>query len=52
MMPSTLASGPDPRRTPLGTGGRHAAFWRKSSGRWLLHAELYVPLFCEGAGCK
>lgn len=34
------------------TGGRYAAYWRKSAGRWLLHAELYVPLFCEGTGCK
>jgi ketosteroid isomerase-like protein len=34
------------------TGGRYAAYWRKSNGRWLLHAELYVPLFCGGTGCK
>jgi ketosteroid isomerase-like protein len=34
------------------TGGRYAAYWRKSNSRWLLHAELYVPLFCEGSGCK
>lgn len=37
---------------PFRTGGRYAAYWRKSSGRWRLHAELYVPLFCEGTGCK
>jgi hypothetical protein len=37
---------------PFRTGGRYAAYWRKSDGRWLLHAELYVPLFCEGSGCK
>ena len=37
---------------PFRTGGRYAAYWRKSNGRWLLHAELYVPLFCEGTGCK
>jgi ketosteroid isomerase-like protein len=37
---------------PFRTGGRYAAYWRKTNGRWLLHAELYVPLFCEGAGCK
>lgn len=37
---------------PFRTGGRYAAYWRKSNGRWLLHAELYVPLFCEGTACK
>lgn len=37
---------------PFRTGGRYAAYWRKSGGRWLLHAELYVPLFCEGTGCQ
>jgi ketosteroid isomerase-like protein len=36
---------------PFRTGGRYAAYWRKSNGRWLLHAELYVPLFCVGTGC-
>lgn len=34
------------------TGGRYSAYWRKTSGRWLLHAEMYVPLFCEGADCR
>ncbi len=37
---------------PFRTGGRYAAYWRKTGGHWLLHAELYVPLFCEGAGCR
>ena len=37
---------------PFRSGGRYAAYWRKSNGRWLLHAELYVPLFCEGTTCK
>ncbi|MGQ0641795.1 MAG: nuclear transport factor 2 family protein [Gemmatimonadaceae bacterium] len=37
---------------PFRTGGRYAAYWRKSNDRWLLHAELYVPLFCEGSGCR
>lgn len=36
---------------PFRTGGSYAAYWRKSSGKWLLHSELYVPLFCEGVGC-
>lgn len=37
---------------PLRTGGRYVAYWRKSGGKWLIHAELYVPLFCEGPGCE
>jgi ketosteroid isomerase-like protein len=36
---------------PYRTGGRYAAYWRKTNGVWLIHAELYVPLYCEGAGC-
>jgi len=36
---------------PYRTGGRYAAYWRKTNGIWLVHAELYVPLYCEGAGC-
>lgn len=30
---------------PFRTGGRYAAYWRKTNGRWLLHAEMYVPLY-------
>lgn len=37
---------------PFRTGGRYAAYWRKVAGRWLIHSELFVPLFCEGAGCS
>ncbi len=33
------------------TGGRYVAYWRKSQDRWRIHAELFVPLFCEGPGC-
>jgi ketosteroid isomerase-like protein len=33
------------------TGGRYAASWRKVSGKWLIHSELFVPLFCTGPGC-
>lgn len=29
---------------PFRTGGRYAAYWRKTNGRWLLHAEMYIPL--------
>ena len=37
---------------PFRTGGRYAAHWRKGAdGRWLIRAELFVPLFCEGPGC-
>ncbi len=37
---------------PYRIGGRYSAYWRRSRGKWLLHAELYVPLFCEGAACS
>ena len=36
---------------PFRTGGRYAASWRKADGRWLIHSELFVPLFCTGPGC-
>lgn len=36
---------------PFRTGGNYLAYWRKINGRWLIHAELFVPLFCEGSGC-
>jgi ketosteroid isomerase-like protein len=36
---------------PFRTGGRYAASWRKIDGRWLIHSELFVPLFCSGPGC-
>lgn len=37
---------------PFRTGGRYAASWRKVAGKWLIHAELFVPLFCTGPGCR
>lgn len=37
---------------PFRIGGRYAAYWRKDAGRWLIHSELFVPLFCEGEGCR
>ena len=37
---------------PFRTGGRYSAYWRKANGRWLLHAEMYVPLHCEGTACR
>lgn len=33
------------------SGGRYAAQWRKVDGVWKIHSELFVTLFCEGAGC-
>jgi hypothetical protein len=36
---------------PFRTGGRYAASWRKVDGKWLIHSELFVPLFCNGPGC-
>lgn len=36
---------------PFRTGGRYAASWRKVAGKWLIHAELFVPLSCTGPGC-
>jgi ketosteroid isomerase-like protein len=37
---------------PFRTGGRYAASWRKIAGKWLIHSELFVPLFCTGPGCR
>jgi ketosteroid isomerase-like protein len=36
---------------PYRIGGRYMAYWRKTDGRWRIHAELFVPLYCEGPGC-
>ena len=37
---------------PLRTGGRYAASWRKTNRTWVIRAELFVTLFCEGPGCS
>jgi ketosteroid isomerase-like protein len=37
---------------PFRIGGRYAASWRKVAGKWLIHSELFVPLFCEGRACR
>jgi ketosteroid isomerase-like protein len=37
---------------PHRTGGRYIAYWRKKGNTWLIHAELYVPLYCDGAACS
>lgn len=31
------------------TGGRYAARWRLLDERWLIHSELFIPLFHEEA---
>lgn len=36
---------------PVRTGGRYAAMWRKLDGAWKVRSELFVALYCEGAGC-
>lgn len=37
---------------PRRFGGQYSAHWRKTDGEWRIHSELFVPLFCEGAGCE
>lgn len=36
---------------PFRTGGRYLAYWVETDGVWQIFAELFVPLFCEGADC-
>jgi len=36
---------------PVRTGGSYAAMWRKIDGAWKIRSELFVALYCEGAGC-
>lgn len=36
---------------PVRTGGSYAAMWRKVGGAWKIRSELFVALYCEGAGC-
>ena len=36
---------------PLRTGGRYSAYWVKIADSWRIHSELFVTLYCEGAGC-
>lgn len=37
---------------PLRTGGRYSASWRRREDSWVIRSELFVTLFCEGAGCS
>ena len=36
---------------PYRIGGRYLASWRKIRGEWLIHSEVFVPLYCEGHDC-
>ena len=37
---------------PVRTGGHYTAYWRKGDESWVIRSELFVTLFCEGAGCS
>jgi hypothetical protein len=32
-------------------GGSYSASWIKVDGRWKIQAEMFVTLYCSGAGC-
>ncbi|MGY8798763.1 MAG: YybH family protein [Longimicrobiales bacterium] len=36
---------------PRRAGGRYSAYWRQTDDGWRIRSELFVTLFCEGAGC-
>lgn len=36
---------------PAVIGGRYSAQWVKRDGRWLIRAEVFVALTCDGVGC-
>ena len=33
------------------TGGRYTAAWRKTESGWRIYSELFVAMYCKGAGC-
>jgi len=35
----------------LKKGGTYASGWRKVDGVWKIRSELFVAIYCEGAGC-
>lgn len=37
---------------PVVIGGRYSAQWVKRGGRWLIRAEVFVALACNGVGCE
>lgn len=32
-------------------GGKYFAQWRKADGDWKIRSEIFVGLYCKGAGC-
>ena len=36
---------------PVEVGGTYFAQWRKVGADWKIRAELFVGLYCDGAGC-
>jgi hypothetical protein len=39
------------KRGKLENGGQYTAAWRKTDGVWRIISELFVGLYCTGAGC-
>jgi ketosteroid isomerase-like protein len=37
--------------SPAIVAGRYSAQWVKRNGRWLIRAEIFVPLSCDAGGC-
>jgi ketosteroid isomerase-like protein len=38
--------------SPAIVSGRYSAQWIKRNGRWLIRAEVFVPVRCEASGCE
>jgi len=38
--------------SPPVMSGRYSAQWVHRDGRWLIRAEVFVPLACEASGCE
>ena len=36
---------------PVEVGGTYFAQWRKVGADWKIRAEVFVGLYCDGAGC-
>lgn len=39
------------RTGKLENGGEYTAAWRKTDAGWRIYTELFVALYCHGAGC-
>lgn len=37
---------------PIEVGGSYSASWLKIDGRWKIQSEMFVTLYCVGAGCQ